>query len=109
MVLIFNNMKNFCFKIFNSTWTVSFVDKVELSNSEGFFFGKTNVCTNKILVATKDLDGNPLPQTTIEITILHEMMHAILSSGQYESYTNDEPLVEWLANCIYSLKQQGKL
>ena len=102
-------MEDFYFKIFNSTWTVSFVDKIELPNSEGFFFGHTNVSANKILIALKDYDGNSLPQTTIEITILHEIIHAILSSGQYESVTNDEPLVEWLANCIYSLKQQGKL
>ena len=102
-------MKDFNFKIFNSTWTVSFVDKIELPNSEGFFFGHTNVSACKIQIAIKDFEGNPLPQTTIEITILHEMMHAIFSSGQYESATNDEPLVEWVANCLYSLKQQGKL
>ena len=102
-------MTDFYFKIFNSTWTVSFVDKIELPNSEGFFFGHTKVTANKILVATKDFEGKPLPQTTIEITTLHEMIHAILSSGQYESANNDEPLVEWLANCIYSIKEQGKL
>ena len=102
-------MEDFYFKIFNSTWTVSFIDKIELPNSEGFFFGYTNVSANKILIALKDYDGNSLSQTTIEITVLHEIIHAILSSGQYESATNDDPLVEWLANCIYSLKQQGKL
>ena len=78
-------------------------------NSEGFFFGHTKVTANKILIDTKDFEGKTLPQITIEITILHEMIHAILSSGQYESANNDEPLVEWLANCIYSIKEQGKL
>ena len=102
-------MEDFYFKIFNSTWTVSFVDKIELPNSEGFFFGHTNVSANKILIALKDYDGNSLPQTTIEITVLHEIIHAILSSGQYESATNDEPLVEWLARCYYSILFNQKI
>lgn len=102
-------MTDFCFKIFNSTWTVTFVDKIELPNLEGFLYGYTNAPANKIQIATKDTEGNLLPQTTVEITVLHEMVHAIFSAGQYESATNDEPLVEWVANCLYSLKKQEKL
>ena len=105
-------MEDFYFKIFNSIWTVSFVDKIpfeESEENEGFLFGRTYSENNKILIATKDSKGNILPETTIKLTMLHEIMHAILITGQYNSCNNDEPLVEWLANCIYSIKEQGKL
>lgn len=105
-------MKDFYFKIFNSTWTVSFVDKIPLEESEeneGLIFGRTYSENNKILIATKDSKNNILSETTIKLTVLHEIMHSILIAGQYNSYSDDEPLVEWLANCIYSLLEQKKL
>lgn len=43
----------------------------------------------------------------MKLTFLHELMHVILSTGQYNNCNNDEPLVEWLARCIYSLKNQN--
>ena len=105
-------MTDFYFKIFNSTWTVSFVDKIPLEESEeneGLIFGRTYSENNKILIAIKDSKNNILSETTIKLTVLHEIMHAILIAGQYNSYSDDEPLVEWLANCIYSLLEQKKL
>ena len=76
---------------------------------KNFIFGRAYSENNKILIATKDSKGNILPETTIKLTVLHEIMHAILIAGQYNSCSDDEPLVEWLANCIYSIKEQGKL
>ena len=105
-------MEDFYFKIFNSMWTVSFVDKIpleEFEENEGLLFGRTYSENNKILIATKNSKGTILPETTIKLTVLHEIMHAILIAGQYNSCSDDEPLVEWLANCIYSIKEQGKL
>ena len=105
-------MEDFYFKIFNSMWTVSFVDKIpleEFEENEGLLFGRTYSENNKILIATKNSKGTILPETTIKLTVLHEIMHAILIAGQYNSCSDDEPLVEWLANCIYSIKEQDKL
>lgn len=103
-------MKGFYFKIFNSTWEVSYVDHIKSNPKKGeFVFGETDHVNNKIRVAIKDNKGNILPETTIHITALHEMVHAILGAGQYEDCSNNEALVEWIANCIYSLKQQKKL
>lgn len=105
-------MEDFYFKIFNSMWTVSFVDKIpfeESEENEKFLLGRTYPENNKILIATKNSKGNILPETTIKLTVLHEIMHAILTAGQYNSCSDDEPLVEWLANCIYSLLEQKKL
>lgn len=103
-------MRDFSFKIFNTNWTVSFIDTFkEEVDKDTFKLGDTNYETNDIRVATKTKDGIILPESTVQLTLLHEMMHAILGSGQYNHYSDDEPLVEWLANCIYSLKEQGKL
>lgn len=103
-------MKDFNFKIFNSTWTVSFIDNFAEETKEGEFkLGETEYELNRIHIATKTKKGEPLPEKTIELTLLHEMMHAICGIGQYNDYSNDEPFIEWLANCIYSIKEQGKL
>ena len=103
-------MKDFCFKIFNSVWNVSFIDNFKNETKEETFkFGETNYQHNKIKIATKTTDGKSLSEKTIKLTLLHEIMHAICGTGQYNGYSKDEPFIEWLANCIYSLKEQGKL
>ena len=103
-------MTDFYFKIFNSTWTVSFIDNFNDEAKEGEFrFGDTNYELNKIRIATKTKEGQPLAEKTIKLTVLHEIMHAICGVGQYNAYSEDEPFIEWLANCIYSIKEQGKL
>lgn len=37
---------------------------------------------------------------------LHELIHAILGTGMYGEVSGDEPMVEWLARSIYSLRKQ---
>lgn len=103
-------MTDFSFNIFNTTWTVSFIDNFKEETKEGEFkFGDINYELNKIRVATKTKEGEVLSKKTIELTVLHEIMHAICGTGQYGDYSGDEPFIEWLANCIYSIKEQGKL
>ena len=103
-------MTDFYFTIFNTTWTVSFIDNFKNETKEGEFkFGDTNYELNRIRIATKTKEGQLLAEKTIKLTVLHEIMHAICGTGQYNGYSNDEPFIEWLANCIYSIKEQGKL
>ena len=103
-------MTDFYFTIFNTTWTVSFIDNFKNETKEGEFkFGDTNYELNRIRIATKTKEGKLLAEKTIKLTVLHEIMHAICGTGQYNAYSEDEPFIEWLANCVYSLKQQGKL
>lgn len=103
-------MTDFYFTIFNTTWTVSFIDNFKNETKEGEFkFGDINYELNRIRIATKTKEGQLLAEKTIKLTVLHEIMHAICGTGQYNAYSEDEPFIEWLANCIYSLKQQGKL
>lgn len=110
MVLIWNNMTDFSFNIFNTTWEVYFIDNFNDETKEGDFkFGDTNYELNRIRVATKTKEGQLLSNKVIKLTLLHEIMHAICGTGQYNAYSDDEPFIEWLANCIYSIKEQGKL
>lgn len=103
-------MTDFYFKIFNTTWTVEFIDNFKEETKEGEFkFGDTDYELNKIRIATKTKKGVPLPDKIIQLTVMHEVMHAICGTGQYNAYSEDEPFIEWLANCIYSIKEQGKL
>ena len=103
-------MTDFYFKIFNTTWTVSFIDNFKDETKDGEFkFGDTNYELNSIRIATKTKEGQPLSEKTIQLTVLHEIMHAICGVGQYNDYSNDEPSIESLANRIYSTKEQGKL
>lgn len=97
------------FEIFGSKWTVEYVDVIPSENENEYIFGKTWYSTRIIQVAKRDKDGNIIPKEELQLTFLHELMHAILGTGQYNVYSQDEPHVEWLARCIYSLLQQKVL
>ena len=49
------------------------------------------------------------PDLEIYITLVHEIIHAILDTGQYFEESQKEPLVEWIARCIISLLKQDIL
>ena len=51
-------------------------------------------------------EGGRVPKQEIEIALLHELFHAILTEGQYLQSSDDEPLVEWLARCTKHLLNQ---
>jgi len=42
-------------------------------------------------------------------TLLHEINHAIFTSGQYLDSNADEPLVEWVARCYCSILFKQKI
>lgn len=45
-----------------------------------------------------------MDKSEAKITLIHELIHAILDEGQYHGSSADEPMVEWLARCLKSLK-----
>lgn len=95
------------FDLFGVKWTIKYVDKLEETSKEnGYFFGVSHVDSATIQVALLDSKGKPLSESAIRLTLLHELVHAILGSGGYENSTHDEPMVEWLARCINSLQKQ---
>lgn len=98
-------LKNRSFNIFGSKYRIKFVDNV--LNEEGdWTYGKIDTYSKEIQVSIKLSNGKDMQENEILITLYHEIIHAILSAGQYINSCNDEPLVEWLARCILSLKNQ---
>lgn len=102
------SLNNKEFDLFGTTWKVKLVDKID-TEEEGFCFGQTQYDIYTIYIVNKDSHGNKLDSKEIELTFLHELFHAILFTGQYNTYSNDEPAVEWMARCINSLKNQKML
>ena len=98
--------ESFSFSFFGTNWKVRFIGKCK-ENDEMFLLGNTNHILNEIWVATQDISGKPLKDETIRINLIHELTHAMLGTGQYNSSTKDEPLVEWIARCINSLLEQN--
>lgn len=94
------------FKLFNTEWEIEYVDSFDEENDSAVKLGHTCYLTHKIQVA-RTADGVKLSKEDIELTLLHEIVHSILGSGNYIAYSSDEPLVEWIANCIISLKKQN--
>lgn len=86
--------------IFGSKWKLKFVDKIDLeddSNPDGI----TDANKRLIAVSTNQSDNE------VMITLLHELIHAILDTGQYLSSSQNEPMVEFVARSLYSLTKQG--
>lgn len=102
-------MKDKRFDIFGTKYRIKFMDVVPNDNPETFTWGDTDGRVHLIQIATKDIKGKPIPEDELDITVKHELMHTIFSEGQYSSCNTDEPLVEWCARCLHSLKKQGVL
>ena len=98
-------LKNKSFNIFGTKYRIKFVDNV-LDEESNWIYGKTDATSKEILISTKLSNGKDVQESEILITLYHEIIHAILLTGQYMSSSENEPLVEWLARCILSLKNQ---
>lgn len=97
-------IKGRIFDIFCSKWVLKFVDEiVDKDNGEVIHYGRTDNIKYEILI------NNNQPDNEKEITFYHELIHAILNTGQYFEYSSNEAFVEYMARCIYSLKHQGIL
>lgn len=101
--------KNRTIKIFNTTYKITFVDKIESDNPDRTTMGETDSNLKTIKICTLNRVGNPVSKQELEIILLHELFHAILGEGQYLNCCDDEPLVEWLARCVKHLIDQKVL
>ena len=98
------------FKIFGEPWKIEWVDCILNPENPGMWrFGETDNGSHKVRVSMECGDGTPIPLRTQEITKVHELLHVILDEGQYLEESQNEPLIEWLAKCIVSLKEQKVL
>lgn len=100
-------MKDRRFNIFGTKYSLRYKDSINADDPDRFTWGDTDGRIHQVQIATKDINGKAIDEDELDITLLHELFHAILSEGQYKSCSEDEPLVEWLARCTHSLKKQN--
>ena len=98
-------LKNKKIELFGTIWRIKYVENIS-DNNENQIFGCTNPSTKEIYIA-KNMDGIAISQNEIELTLLHELTHAILMTGQYMEESNNEALVEWVARCVYQLLKKN--
>jgi Zn-dependent peptidase ImmA (M78 family) len=102
------NLDNRVIDLFGSKYTIEFKEKIIVDNSDEMLYGMCDFSNNKVYIATKNNKDEDIPIEEIHLTIIHEIVHAILTTGKYNNASADEPLVEWIARCLYSLHKQIK-
>lgn len=95
------------FDLFGTSWIIKFVKKTQSKKDGHWIFGHSNIMKKTVKVSINDDKGKPLDDETIQITALHELVHSILTTGQFLEETRDEPMVEWIARSIRALYKQG--
>ena len=111
-ILVPSTMENIKFKVFESPWTIKFQERVTTETEDGrivWAFGIAKPAERKIFISTKTDEGVAIPASELKLTALHELMHAVFVTGQYLQANSDEPLVEWLARCIFSFMNNKTL
>ena len=100
----FNNKQ---FDIFGTVFTIKLVDTLD-EEDKLLHYGITE-CSTKEIRISKEVMKAKQSDSEIYITLVHEIIHAILDTGQYFEESQKEPLVEWIARCIISLLKQDIL
>ena len=100
----FNNKQ---FDIFGTVFTIKLVDTLD-EDDNNLHYGLTEGNTKEIRIS-KEVMKAKQPDSEIYVTLVHEIIHAILNTGQYLEESQKEPLVEWLTRCIISLLKQDIL
>ena len=100
----FNNKQ---FDIFGTVFTIKLVDTLD-EDDNNLHYGLTEGNTKEIRIS-KEVMKAKQPNSEIYITLVHEIIHAVLDTGQYLEESQKEPLIEWLTRCIISLLKQDIL
>ena len=100
----FNNKQ---FDIFGTVFTIKLVDTLD-EDDNNLHYGLTEYNTKEIRIS-KEVIKAKQPDSEIYITLVHEIIHAVLDTGQYIEESQKEPLIEWLSRCIISLLKQDIL
>lgn len=100
--------KNKTYKILTRTVKIQYEDSVHDDNGD-WLYGKVHWCGSKItiFISTKNEDGEELGDDVIEATLRHELFHFILDILYFRDLSENETLVEWLANATMQLHKQG--
>lgn len=104
------NMEQKKFKIFGEPWEIKWIDCIRNPEDRDMWrFGETDTGEHLIRISTQTIKGKPIKARSQEVTKMHELLHAILDEGQFLDEAVNEPLVEWIAKCLVSLKEQKML
>lgn len=96
------------YRLLCNTLRIEYRDKVVNENGD-WIFGEVANCGGRsiISISTKDRDGVDIPEDELDITLRHELFHFILDSLYFTELSQNETLVEWLANATAELNKQG--
>lgn len=100
----FNNKQ---FDIFGTTFTIKLLDTLD-EEDDMLHYGLTEGNTKEIRIS-KEVMKAKQPDSEIYLTLVHEIIHAILDTGQWLEESQKEALIEWLTRCIISLLKQDIL
>lgn len=100
----FNNKQ---FDVFGTVFTIKLVDTLD-KEDDMLHYGLTEGNTKEIRIS-KEVMKAKQPDSEIYVTLVHEIIHAVLDTGQYLEESQKEPLIEWLTRCIISLLKQDIL
>lgn len=100
------DLNNKTFDLFGDKWKIQLVDKLVDEKDGHEYFGQSQRGARNLINIAKSLDNVNTTEDTRVQTLLHEIIHAICDTGQYFNISQDEPFVEWMAKCLYSLKKQ---
>lgn len=100
----FNNKQ---FDVFGTIFTIKLVDTLDEEDSN-LYYGLTKGNIKEIRIS-KEVMKAKQPDSEVYVTLVHEIIHAVLDTGQWIEESQKEPLVEWLARCIISLLKQDIL
>lgn len=98
--------KNRTIKIFDTQWKIKFLDKV-YNGGDHWVFGLSVGAERTLYISLKDEKDNPLKDSEIQDTVVHEVMHAVLDTLCFFEISNNEPAIEWLTKCLVQLEKQG--
>ena len=100
----FNNKQ---FDIFGTVFTIKLVNTLD-EDDNNLHYGITEGNTKEIRIS-KEVMKAKQPDSEIYVTLVHEIIHAVLDTGQYIEESQKDSLVEWLSRCIISLLKQDIL
>ncbi len=100
-------MINTTIDIFGTIYTIEFAKTVTVERDGELkeVYGVTYYDSKLIQIAST-VNGKKQPKEEMKLTLIHELIHAFLTTGQYLSCSGDEPLVEWLARCFNLLLKE---
>lgn len=100
--------KNKTYKLLTKLVKVQYINNVR-DDDGNWLYGQCHWDGSKVTISISLMDesGAELDDDVIETTLRHELFHLILDTLYFRDLSDNETLVEWLANATFELKKQG--